>query len=404
MLNGLVVLVIDGFGIGAMPDAGELRPEDARADTLGSLVAWSRSERGQQLHIPHLAALGLSDLRPDLELATTSITAATTFRRAALGYPGADSFAGHQTMMGADMSQVTLAAVGDYVDQLSAVLLRAGHRVDLACGNRMLIVDGGVLVHDNLEADPRLNWNVSGRLSEFEWGQIEGIARLVRSIAPVARVIAVGGYSDNALIESVREGEVGTVGLDTPASGFYTKGGLKVNHLGAEIDYRHQLPEVAARAGLPVTLVGKASDILITESEVRRFPGVETEKLLDITTDLIGEPGLSVVNVQQTDLAGHQQDVGRYVSLIEQVDAAVGEWLPGLGDAGLVVTADHGNDPCIEHAFHTREYVPVLAASTGRGHSLDVDLATLADIAGGACVALGLDVDELVHGQPVKLI
>ena len=398
-----LILVVDGFGVGAMPDAGTLRPGDLRADTLGSLVAWSRANRGRELAIPNLAAIGLAALRPELALAGGSPVAAATARRSALGYPGADTFAGHQTMMGADMSHVVMCRVGERLPELTAVLESAGHRVELFEGDQpLLVVDGAALLHDNLEADPGLNWNVSARLDELPWERILQIATLVREHAPVARVIAVGGHSDRPLAASVRTGADGTIGLDTPASGFYRLGGLQVQHLGVDIDHERQLPQLADSAGLPVTLVGKAADILVARGADYR-PGVETDRVLAHAAAGLRRGGLTVANVQQTDLAGHQQDAARYVALLEQVDAAIPALLAELGPDGLlVVTGDHGNDPLIGHPFHTREFTPVLAVHGAGPASIELraDLSSLADIGAGVAAWLGLDPGQLAVGSP----
>lgn len=438
------ILVLDGFGIGAMPDAGLVRPADARSDTLGAVVGWAREERRRELRIPNLAGLGLALLRPELGLtdvpAGPAVCASTlpgpastprrvdvgsTARRSALGYPGADTFAGHQTMMGADMSHVSLCLLADRLEEVRQALEISGHRTELLDGRPVIVVDGVMLVHDNLEADPGLNWNVSARLDEVSWGNVLHAAQAVRTIAPVARVIAVGGYSERPLRDSVRSGDYGAVGLDTPASGFYRSDGLQVQHLGAPIDHRRQLPEVAARAGVPVTLVGKAADILQAETGVRRHPAVDTGDVLGHTLAAAREPGLVVANVQQTDLAGHQQDTARYAELLEQVDAFLPDLLAALrGQDLLVVVADHGNDPQVGHAFHTREYVPVLTAwaaesgqralsqqpgshrvPPGRRHGSRpaADLASLADVGASVALALGLGPDALGHGHAVDL-
>lgn len=412
------VVVVDGFGVGAMPDAGALRPGDVRADTLGALDRWSRTERGRGLRLPHLADAGLAALRPDLDLAgpgpggwAGGAPGRSGVRRAALGYPGADTFAGHQTMMGADMSHVVLRRVGQELCALRSALTDAGHRVELFDGGEpLLVVDGAALVHDNLEADPGLNWNVSARLDEMGWDDLLAIARIVRAVAPVARVIAVGGHSDRPLAASVRPGADGTIGLDTPASGFYRLGGLRVQHLGVDIDHDRQLPRVADAAGLPVTLVGKAADILVARGADAR-PGVETDRVLADTLAGIERGGLTVSNVQQTDLAGHQQDPGRFVDLVERVDAEIPSLVAALGPGGLlVVTGDHGNDPTIGHAFHTREYTPVVALHGGStdtgpasGPAVHPEMASLADIGASVAAYLGLDPTALGNGVPRDL-
>jgi hypothetical protein len=271
----------------------------------------------------------------------------------------------------------------------------------------LLVVDGAALVHDNLEADPGLNWNVSASLDDLSWEEILAIATLVREHAPVARVIAVGGHSDRPLAASVRTGADGTIGLDTPASGFYRLGGLQVQHLGVEIDHERQLPQLADFAGLPVTLVGKAADILVARGADYR-PGVETERVLAHAGAGVRRGGLTVANVQQTDLAGHQQDPARYAALLEQVDAAIPALLAELGPDGLlVVTGDHGNDPAIGHPFHTREYTPVLAVRGGDPPGTPEaapDLASLADVGASVAAWLGLDAARLGIGSPAALV
>lgn len=402
-----VIVVLDGFGIGAMPDAGALRPGDLAADTCGHLLDRCRALLGRPLRLPALRALGLGLVHPHPDLSRRS-TLPVAVGRAALGYPGADTFAGHQTMMGADFSQVTVARLGEHLDEVKAALSAAGHRAERLDGRPLLLVDGAVLVHDNLEADPGINWNASGRLQDLPFDRILSIARAVRAVAPVARVIAVGGHAERALSTYVREGDVGTVGLDTPASGFYLSGGLQVQHLGAALDHTRQLPTLAARAGVPVTLVGKAADILECPEAVRR-PAVPTADVMAHTLAAVSEPSpgprrrpcLVVANVQETDLAGHQQDVRRFGEVLERADEGLAKLLSALDRPGdrLIVTADHGNDPTIGHAYHTREYAPVLIhRPEAEGLELLPDAASLADIGATAAAALGLDVGGLANG------
>ncbi|OON76386.1 phosphopentomutase [Streptomyces tsukubensis] len=404
-MSKTVIVVIDGFGIGAMPDAGALRPGDLSADTCGHVLDHCRETFGRPLRLPVLGSLGLGLVHPHPDLSSrTRLPAAVG--RAALGYPGADTFAGHQTMMGADFSRVTVARLADHLVEVTAALEEAGHRVEPLDGKPLLVVDGAVLVHDNLEADPGINWNASGSLEELPSPGIVSIAETVRAVAPVARVIAVGGHADGPLSRFVRNGDGDTVGLDTPASGFYRNGGLEVRHLGAPMDHTRQLPELAARAGIPVTLVGKAADILSCDAAVRR-PAVPTADVLAHTVEAARAEGdaLVVANVQETDLAGHQQDTGTYGRLLEQVDAGLAALIALLGSPGdrLVVTGDHGNDPTIGHAFHTREYVPVLIhRPEAEGLELLPDASTLADVGATAAAALSLDPTGLANGAVLR--
>ncbi|WP_131735568.1 phosphopentomutase [Actinomadura roseirufa] len=388
-MSRVAILVIDGLGIGAMPDAANPRPGDSAAHTLGHVLdAASGTPR-----LPVLAALGLGLLHAHRSLGSSTLPGASA-GRSALGYIGADTFAGHQTMMGTDMSGTAPALFADHIGTVASALRSAGHRTRVLDEWPVLLVDGCAVVGDNLEADPGLSWNVSARLDDLPFEAILGIARTVRGVAPTVRVIAVGGHGPEPLLRSVRSGADGTAGLDTPASGFYVHDGLRVAHLGVEIDHTRQLPSRAAAAGFPVTFVGKAADILVSPGALHR-PAVETSEVLKETITALtrASDALVVANVQETDLAGHQQDARRYASLLEEVDAGLGSVLELMAPGDhLIVTGDHGNDPTIGHPYHTREFVPVLHYAPGlptRSPTLP-DAPTLSHIAVTAAQALGI--------------
>ena len=69
------------------------------------------------------------------------------------------------------------------------------------------------------------------------------------------------------------------------------------------------------------------------------------------------------MNLVETDqVYGHRHDVEGFHQALQEIDAAVAEWLALLRDDDLLVlTADHGVDPDAPHTDHTREYAPLLA-------------------------------------------
>lgn len=398
-MTRVAILVVDGLGVGAMPDASALRAGDAAAHTLGHVL----DAAGGKLHLPTLGALGLGSLHPHEYLAYP-IAAGASAGRSALGYPGADTFSGHQTMMGTDMNGTALALFADHIDTVAAALHAAGHEARPLDDLPVLLVDGRAVVGDNLEADPGLTWNVSGRLDDLPFEAILAIARTVRTVAPTTRVIAVGGHGPPPLLRAVRSGAGGTAGLDTPASGFYVNDGLQVAHLAVEIDHTRQLPARAAAAGLPVGLVGKAADIIVCPSAEHR-PAVSTGAVLEQTAMAFkrASDALVVANVQETDLAGHQQDARRYGALLEEVDRGLASLLAIMDpDDHLIVTGDHGNDPTIGHPFHTREFVPVLHYGRRLPSGTVPDASTLATIAATAARALGIQIGADVTPTTTK--
>jgi phosphopentomutase len=391
-----------------MEDVSMSRPRDSGANTLLHLLEWAEHERGRPLSLPSLASLGLGEVLEHPALPNDADSPGTVVGSAALGYPGADSYIAHQTMMGSDMTGIGLELFSESERTVAGSLAAEGHEVRRALPDLpVLLVDECMVVGDNLEADPGLNYNVTGSLDLTDFDHILRVARIVRRRTPVSRVIAVGGVGLDAsgLISKLRGGEGDVYGIDTPATGFYEREGLRVLHIGTDLDRSRQLPTLAARSGLPVTLVGKMADV-IDCPEAENLPCVPTEEVLATTLRAIREKpeGLIAVNVQEIDLAGHQQDPARCAHILALADRGVGRMVDALvPDDLLIVLGDHGNDPTVGHPFHTREYVPILAYTPsfkGARH-LQERRTTLGDVGATAAAALDLPVDRLEVGNPI---
>ena len=68
------------------------------------------------------------------------------------------------------------------------------------------------------------------------------------------------------------------------------------------------------------------------------------------------------VNLIDTDqLYGHRLDPEGFGKSLEEFDRSIPTILSKLKDDDvLVITGDHGNDPCSESTDHSREFVPLL--------------------------------------------
>jgi phosphopentomutase len=144
-------------------------------------------------------------------------------------------------------------------------------------------------------------------------------------------------------------------------------------------------------------LIGKAADV-IRSPEAQVIRPVDTERTLHAAVDAVrgaGAGSLIVTNVQETDLSGHEQDPYRFARVLEQVDGYLPEIRAAMRAQDiLIVTADHGNDPCIGHSMHTREAVPVLVAGDRVQPRYLTPRDCLSDIAATVGDLLGLkDVD-----------
>ncbi|HEY3368763.1 MAG TPA: phosphopentomutase [Symbiobacteriaceae bacterium] len=387
-IRRVTVLVLDGFGIGAMADVAAVRPQDLGANTMLHLA-----EQLGGLHLPALAAMGLGNLLevPGVRAAGASATAA--WGRCALRHVGADTYAGHQEMAGS-IPGTPVAQPMTLMSNAVATALECAHHQVQRIGPALttLLVDGGMVVADNLEGEAGQNINVTASLDDFTFEQICAVAEIVRATVAVGRVIAVTGRGFGGLpaILANLEERPGLVGVNTALLGIYNDE-YRVRHLVLGTRREGQAPFIVNDAGLPVALIGKTADVIVCEGAAT-LPAVSTSLVLDLLEQQLASQraGLIFVNVQETDLAGHEQDAGAYARVLQLVDARLGQLQAAMDEHDLfIITADHGNDPTAG-TRHTREYTPVLAWSPALRPVPLGDLATLADVGASVTRALGL--------------
>jgi len=359
-IDRVIVLVIDGLGLGAMPDVAEVRPRDVGADTLGHVV---RAAGG--LSLPNLERMGLGTVAPasGLRVERQPIGAHGI---CALGYQGADTYLGHQVLMGSRVPDVPEELFEAVRNDVAAALRSAGHQVASAGPDvSALVVDGTMIVGDNLESDPLQTYHVVGSLEDLAYDEILAVGQIVRSVARVRRIVAMGGRGFRAadVIRCVERRPTGQCGANNVALGLYTSNYV-VRHLTQGTRPDVQVTTLMRRAGWPVHLIGKVADVVVCEG-AEKAAHVPTSDVLAATYDALDrvERGLIAINVQETDLAGHDQDAARYAACLRMTDEGVGRVLGKLRPRDLfIITGDHGNDPTIGHDKHTREFTPLLVA------------------------------------------
>lgn len=94
----------------------------------------------------------------------------------------------------------------------------------------------------------------------------------------------------------------------------------------------------------PVHLIGKVADVIVCEPAVK-VPHVPTADVLSATSQALDavDRGLIAINVQETDLAGHDQDAARDAECLRSADEGIGRILGRLTPRDLfIVTGDHG--------------------------------------------------------------
>lgn len=396
-----IVVVLDSFGVGAMADVAVVRPQDVGANTCKHIM-----QHVSGLILPNLCRLGLMNALGE-ELGVNRFSEQAVYGTAGLMHIGADSFYGHQEIMGTMPQEPLLQPFREVRDEVFTALLEAGYRVRMVGEHSQIIaVNDSAVVGDNLETDWGQVYNVSGCLDLMNYEEIVHIGQVVRRVVKVSRVIAFGGEGVNfeQLLAAKQSKQCGVyTGIDTPQSGLYEHG-YRVTHLGYGVNASVQVPTILGSKGIEVSFIGKVGDIVACNGSV--FPGVETEVLFErcLKEAKRMQHGFICLNIQETDLAGHAENAPLYAERLQVSDYYIGRLLQLLHDDDiLIVTADHGNDPTIGHSHHTRELVPVLVYKQGVQHTSLGCLPTLSDI--GATVAdyFGVERPENGHSFLAKL-
>lgn len=149
----------------------------------------------------------------------------------------------------------------------------------------------------------------------------------------------------------------------------------QVRHLSSPVPERNSISALR-ESGRSVAILGKAADVIPVESEIRsRSTGLK---------DTIGrfreiwhgrQSDVLFCSVQQVDLSGHASSLAGGVSALREVDSLLAEIISSMvnGDR-LMLTADHGNDPCMNQGRHTREHLPFVLVDGSDGDGAWTDL------------------------------
>jgi phosphopentomutase len=363
------ILVLDGVGIGAAPDAASYG--DVGSDTLGNL---SRALGG--LDLPNLARAGLGNIAP---LAGVARTDAPT---AAWGVmeprsAGKDSTTGHWEIAGLHLTRPFPTYPNGFPPEVVREFERRTGRAVI--GN---VVGSGTVVIERFGAEQERTgaWILyTSADSVFQVAANEGVIPLEELYGgcEVARAMLVAPHDVSRVIARPL--------VSTPGGYVRTK-----NRRDFSIAPPGEtLLDALQRAGVARTGVGKIDDLFAGRAITSRHTADNAEGIAAIghwlSTALSGFLFANLVDFDQA--FGHRNDGPGFYGALRAFDAALPGLLASLREDDLLfITADHGNDPTTASTDHARECVPLLAfgpqvrpASLGRRSTFSDLGATVAD-------------------------
>ena len=380
-MKRVFLIVLDSFGIGAMPDAAVFG--DVGVNTLAACAT------SKELHIPNMIAAGLGNIDGVSCLPKSNVAGA--YARLTEKSMGKDTTIGHWEIAGIiSPDPLPTYPQGFPQEVLSAFEAATGRGClcNLPYSGTDVIRDYGAeqlatgkwIIYTSADSVFQVAAHEEFIPLEELYDACRKARQLLRGRHGVGRVIArpfVGNAEDGFKRTSNRH----DYSLEPPAK---------------------TMLDAIREAGLDCIGVGKIHDIFAgqgtTEHVYNRSNAHGMEHALNYADRDFR--GLCFVNLVDFDMQfGHRRDIDGYARALTEFDA----WLPRLldkleEDDIVMITADHGCDPAYTATTdHTREYVPLLILGK---QVKPVDLGTrtsFADIA--ATVTELLDVAYETEGK-----
>ena len=375
-MKRVFLIVLDSFGIGAMPDSPSFGDVD-----VNTLAACAKSEA---LSIPNMIAAGLGNIDGVSCLPKTEATGA--FARLAESSMGKDTTIGHWEIAGIVSPDPLPTYPDGFPEEILEPFRQATGRGILAnapWSGTAVIEEYG---EEHMKTGDLIVYTSADSVFQIAaHEQIVPIEQLYE-YCRIARKLLVGKHGVGRVIARPFIG--------TPGSFKRTSN----RHDYSLEPPKQTLLDAVKAAGLDSIAVGKIYDIFAGQGVTEHVYNKSNADGMQHTLNYAEKDftGLCFVNLVDFDmLYGHRRDIEGYAKALTEFDA----WLPSLlekltADDIVMITADHGCDPAYTATTdHTREYVPLLVL--GRKVK-PVDLGTrtsFADIAATAAELLGVDLD-----------
>lgn len=390
------MIVLDCFGIGAMPDADEfgiiLRGGDAGSDTLRSVAASPR------FSAPNLTRLGLFNIEGQAKknpAATPRRPEGAVARLSELSR-GKDTTIGHWEIAGLispePMPTFPQGFPAELIERFSRATGR-GVLCNLPYSGTAALADFG---EEHMRTGDLIVYTSAD--SVFQIAAHEDILppEELYKYCRIAREMLCGEYAVGRVIARPFEGKAPNFSRTSRRHDF-----------SLEPPADTMLDAIKA-AGLDMLGVGKIHDIFAGRGLSEYVYAEDNADGMRKTAAYAERDfnGLCFVNLVDTDSKyGHRRDVDGYAEAISEFDRWLGGFLPTMreGDV-LMITADHGCDPAFTMTTdHTREYTPLLITGPGIAPQ---DLGTRAgfdNIAATVCGLLGVEYKTSSPGFAAEL-
>lgn len=344
-MKRIFLIVLDSFGIGAMPDAPAFG--DPGVNTLASCAGSGK------LNIPNLIAAGLGNI--DGVSCLAKIDAPTgAVARLTEASQGKDTTIGHWEIAGLVSPQPLPTYPDGFPEEVLDAFTKAtgrGWLCNKPYSGTDVIRDYG---QQQLDTGKWIVYTSADSVFQVAAHEEHIPLEELYDACHKARQILRGKHGVGRVIARPYVG--------TAAEGFQRTSNR--HDYSLEPPGKTMLDAIQA-AGLDTIAVGKIHDIFAGQGDTEHVYNKSNADGMAHTDHYAAQDfhGLCFVNLVDFDMVyGHRRNIDGYANALSEFDSWLGDFLPKLGQEDLVmITADHGCDPGYTATTdHTREYVPLV--------------------------------------------
>lgn len=361
-MSRAIIMVIDSMGIGAMPDCREFN-DTPECNTLKHVCEFNKG-----LNVPNLEKMGLGllgDFEGIKKVSNPTATVATLVEKS----KGKDTTTGHWEIAGL----VSEKPFSTYPEGFPHELIEKFIEQTQCGGILANYPASGTAIIEKLNeehhqtkfpiiytsADSVFQIAVDTDLipleTLYEWCEIarklldEGDYNTARVIARPYKIIDGKptriskdrrDYSmapKQTFLNIIKDGGGKVIGIG------------KIEDIFSKSGITHAIHTGSNKEGLELTLKAIKNELPLEEIAYQKDQKYNDKEII-------------FTNLVDTDmLYGHRNDPKGYGSAIEEIDTYIKPIIEAMNKTDLlIITADHGCDPCVEGTDHTREKVPVI--------------------------------------------
>lgn len=379
MAKRVFLIVLDSFGVGELPDA--YKWHDEGSNTLGAI------RNHPNFDCPQLTKLGLFNIRGVGGGVKSPLASYAKMSELSMGK---DTTIGHWEIAGIVSPRPLPTYPDGFPDEIIAQFEKQTGRKVLCnkpYSGTEVIKDYG---KEHVDTGALIVYTSAD--SVFQIAAHEDIVpvKTLYEYCEIARNILVGKHG------------VGRV-IARPFNGDYPFARTANRHDFSLAPPSTTMLDLLMKDGYDTISVGKIYDIFAGKGVSESNRTTSNAHGMQVTMQMLERDfnGLCFVNLVDFDMKyGHRNDVAGYAAAATEFDRFLPGFLSGMRDEDvLIITADHGCDPCTPSTDHSREYTPMLIY--GKHIKAGVDLgvrSSFADIGATVLDYFGVD-KQTTHGK-----